>query len=254
MKIQEINELTDIYQQLSKGMIDHDKYTCYAITYHSTAIEGSTLTEKQTINLLEYGAVAANKPLEHHFMIFDYFNALKYILEVAKEEKPLTIEFIQAIAAKVKTNTGETINTPLGTYYTARGDFRLGTVRAGNHTFPDYKKVPLLVNQLCDKVNNEIKTATTFEQRCNLAFDVHYNFVNIHPFGDGNGRTSRLLMNYIQALFKLPFSIVFKQDRLKYIAALESARNKENIRLFYEFSYDQYAKFLKKETKELQEK
>ena len=58
MKIQEINKLADIYLKLSKGMIDHDKYTCYAITHHSTAIEGSTLTENQSVNLLEYGHTA----------------------------------------------------------------------------------------------------------------------------------------------------------------------------------------------------
>jgi Fic family protein len=186
MKIQEINKLADIYQRLSKGMIDHDKYTYYAITHHSTAIEGSTLTEKQAV-------------------------------------------------------------TVLGTYDTAKGDFRLGSVRAGNRAFPDFKKVPAMVKQLCENVNKEIKTAATFEQRCNLAFKVHFDFVSIHPLGDGNGRDSRLLMNYIQARFKLPLSVVFKQDRLKYIAALESARNKADITLFYKFMYDQYAKFLKME-------
>ena len=61
MKIQEINKLADIYLKLSEEMIDHDKYTYYAITHHSTAIEGSTLTEKQSVNLLEYGKPAALK-------------------------------------------------------------------------------------------------------------------------------------------------------------------------------------------------
>ena len=80
MKIQEINKLAELYLRLSKGMIDHDKYTYYAITHHSTAIEGSTLTEKQAVNLLEYGATASKKPIEHHFMILDYFKALEYTL------------------------------------------------------------------------------------------------------------------------------------------------------------------------------
>ena len=247
MKIQEINKLCEIYQRLSKGMIDHDKYTYYAVTHHSTAIEGSTLTEMQAVNLLEYGQTAGRKPIEHHFMILDYFKALEFTLKSAREEKPITIPLLQAIAAIVKTNTGETVNTVLGTYNTAKGDFRLGSVRAGIRTFPDYKKVPAMVKQLCDSINKEIKTAKTFEDRCNLAFKIHFDFVSIHPYGDGNGRTSRLLMNYIQARFNLPLSIVFKQDRLKYVAALENARAKEDITLFYKFMYDQYAKFLKME-------
>jgi len=253
MKIQEINKLADIYLKLSKGMIDHDKYTYYAITHHSTAIEGSTLTEKQSVNLLEYGKPAALKPMQDHFMVLDYFKALKYTLQLAKEKKPLSSSLIQSIAAQVKTNTGEAVNTALGTYHTDKGDFRTGTDRAGNRTFPDYKKVPALVKQLCEQANEEIKKVKTFEEKCNLAFKVHFDFVSIHPFGDGNGRTSRLLMNYIQARFNLPLSIVFKQDRIKYVEALESARNKEDISIFYRFMYDQYRKFLKSEIEQLED-
>jgi len=252
MKIQEINKLADIYLKLSKGMIDHDKYSYYAITHHSTAIEGSTLTEKQSVNLLEYGKTAALKPIQDHLMVLDYFNALKHTLQLAKEKKPLSSSLIQAIAAQVKANTGEIVNTISGTYYTAKGDFRTGTVRAGNRTFPDFRKVPALVKQLCEQANEEIKKVKTFEEKCNLAFKVHFDFVSIHPFGDGNGRTSRLLMNYIQARYNLPLSIVFKQDRIKYVEALESARNKENIDVFYQFMYGQYSKFLKSEILQLQ--
>ena len=254
MKIQEINKLADIYLKLSKGMIDHDKYTYYAITHHSTAIEGSTLTEKQSVNLLEYGPTAGKKPIQDHFMVLDYFAALKFTLNSAKEKKPLSASLIQSIAALVKTNTSETVNTILGTHHTAKGDFRTGTVRAGNRTFPDFRKVPVMVKQLCEQSNEEIKKVKTFEEKCNLAFKVHFYFVSIHPFGDGNGRTSRLLMNYIQARFNLPLSIVFKQDRIKYVEALESARNKEDITVFYRFMYDQYRKFLKSEIESLSDR
>jgi Fic family protein len=253
MNIQDINELAEVYQQLSKGMIDHDKYSWYAITHHSTAIEGSTLTEKQAVNLLEYGKTAGQKPIEEHLMVLDYFKALKYTLRTAGEEKPFTIKLIQSIASKVKRNTGEKVNTVLGTYDTAKGDFRLGSVRAGTRTFPDHKKVPAMVDELCFEVNEEIKTAITFEQRSNLAFKVHFDLVSIHPFGDGNGRTSRLMMNFIQARFNLPLSIVFKQDRLKYISALEYSRDKGDITIFYKFMYGQYEKFLKMEINLLRE-
>jgi Fic family protein len=127
VKIQEINKLADIYLKLSKGMIDHDKYTNYVITHHSTAIEGSTLTEKQSVNLLEYGKPAALKPMQDHFMVLDYFKALQFTLSLAKEKKLLTVSLIQSMASYVKTNTGETVNTILGTYNTAKGDFNIGS-------------------------------------------------------------------------------------------------------------------------------
>jgi len=80
---------------------------------------------------------------------------------------------------------------------------------------------------------------------------IHLWIAMIHPFEDRNGRTSRLLMNYIQSWYNLPLSIVFKQDRIKYVEALESARNKEDITIFYQFMYGQYRKFLKLEIDQL---
>jgi Fic family protein len=144
-------------------------------------------------------------------------------------------------------NTGAEVNTVMGTYNIANGDFRLGTVRAGTRTFPDYKKVPDLVDRLCSEINEKITVTNTFEEKCNISFSAHFQLVSIHPFGDGNGRVSRLIMNYIQARFELPLSMVFKQDRIRYINALEAARTKENEQPFLNFMYAQYAKFLKKE-------
>lgn len=251
MNTKVIEGLIDEYRKRSKGVIDFSKYSYYAITHHSTSIEGSTLTESQVINLLEYGKPAANKPFEHHSMVVDYFHTLQFVLAEAENKRPISSEFIQEIGSKVMKNTGGVVNTILGNYNIANGEFRLGTVRAGTRTFPDYKKVPELVTRLCVETNEKLKTALTFEEKCNLAFQVHFQFVSIHPFGDGNGRTSRLLMNYIQAWFGLPLSIVYKQDRIRYINALEAARDKETDEPFLNFMYSQYSKFLKKEINQL---
>ncbi|MDR0582590.1 MAG: cell filamentation protein Fic, partial [Prevotellaceae bacterium] len=59
-----------------------------------------------------------------------------------------------------------------------------------------------------------------------------------------NGRVSRLLMNYIQALFSLPLSIVFKDDKAAYITALNESRKAENKQPFYDFMLQEYARFL----------
>jgi Fic family protein len=251
MNTNDIEALVYDFQKRSKGVVDFSKYSYYAITHHSTSIEGSTLTESQVINLLEYGKPATNKPFEHHLMVVDYFHALQFIIGEAENKRKLSVEFIQKIASEVMKNTGGEVNTALGNYNIANGEFRFGTVRAGTRTFPDYKKVPELVSRLCDETNEKIKSSFTFEEKFNLAFQVHFQFVSIHPFGDGNGRTSRLLMNYIQAWFGLPLSIVFKQDRIKYINALEDARTKETDEPFLDFMYSQYSKFLKNEISQL---
>jgi Fic family protein len=251
MEIAFIEQLTKRYNQLAKGVVDYSKYAYYAITHHSTSIEGSTLTEVQVINLLEYGKTAISKPFEHHLMVHDHFKALQYVVELAKIKDDITPELIRSIGAIVMSSTGGEVHSMSGTYNIANGDFRLSTVRAGTRTFIDFRKVPAEIEKLCAEINEGLKSAKTFEQKSQLAFYAHFRLVSIHPFGDGNGRTSRLFMNYIQARFKLPLSIVFKQDRIKYINALELARIKEDLTPFYNFMFGQYAKFLVKEIKEL---
>jgi len=247
MDTTKIEALISDYQFRSKGMIDFGKYSYYAITHHSTSIEGSTLTESQVVNLLEYGKPATNKPFDHHLMVVDHFHALQFVVGEAERKRNLSPEFLQEISALVMKNTGGMVNTALGNYNIASGEFRLGTVRAGTRTFPDVKKIPGLVAHLCSETNEKLITAQTFEEKCDLAFYVHFQLVSIHPFGDGNGRTSRLLMNYIQAYFGFPLSIVFQQDRIRYINALEASRTKESEKPFFDFMYSQYSKFLKKE-------
>ncbi|MEI7527167.1 MAG: Fic family protein [Mariniphaga sp.] len=251
MKPSEVEILANEFKKLSRGTVDYYKYTWYSITHHSTSIEGSTLTESQVINLLEYGKPAKNKPFDQHLMVTDHYKAMAFVMMQAQKKREISPEFIREIAAIVMKNTGAQVNSIAGVYNTAKGEFRKGTVRAGTRTFPDYKKVPDLIKNLCIKANKELKAAKTFEQKCNLAFNIHFEFVSIHPFGDGNGRTARLLTNYIQAYFGIPLSVVLKSDRISYINALESARKVENTEPFLGFMYRQYAKFLKLEIAEI---
>jgi len=85
-----------------------------------------------------------------------------------------------------------------------------------------------------------------------ICFDAHFDLVSIHPFYDGNGRTSRLLMNYLQAYFNLPLSIVFKEDKTSYFEVLQQIRKEENIELFREFMLGQYSKYLQVEIEKFQ--
>lgn len=251
MNLTELESLCKEYNKITKGIVDFDKYTYYAITHHSTVIEGSTLTESQVINLLEYGKTALNKPFEHHQMVFDHYKALLFIIKHAKEKNRIDLEFLKKTASILMKNTGSYIKTVLGSYDISNGDFRLSSVRAGNRSFPDYKKVPILINDLIKEVNQGLEKNKTFKDKCELAFKFHFDFVSIHPFGDGNGRTSRLMMNFVQAYFKLPLSPVFKENRIKYINALERTREKNDITVFYKFMFSQYEKFLKNELKTL---
>ena len=252
MNSKQINKLEDLvseYKRTMQGQVNLEKLTCFAITYHSTAIEGSTLTEGQVYNLLDLDIPAKNKPFSEQQMVIDHQKALVFTLNKAKEKAPITETLIKEIGALAVKNTGSIYHTALGTFDSTKGDYRLLNVFAGARRFPDSSKVPTLMKMLVSEINAKISTAQTFNQKCELAFDIHYRFVSIHPFADGNGRTTRLLMNYILAMFDLPIFYVFKSSRISYIQALERAREIDNPAVFYNFMYRQYQKFIEKELK-----
>jgi Fic family protein len=250
MNTENINKLEKLvadYQQATHGQVDTKKFTCYAITYHSTAIEGSTLTEGQVYNLLDQDIPAKNKPFSEQQMVIDHQKALIYTLNTAIGKKPLAEEFIKEIGGMTVKNTGSIYNTALGTFDSTRGDYRLVNVHAGARTFPNYSKVPELMKSFVETVNKKYAEVATFQQKCEAAFYAHFQLVSIHPFADGNGRTSRLIMNYILACFDLPVFYVYKSNRISYIQALEKARETDNIQHFYSFMFRQYKKFLEKD-------
>lgn len=247
----EIEHLSKKFSKISKNIINIDKYIAFSLTHHSTAIEGSTLTETQVHNLLEFGKTS-NKPFFHHLMVADCYNAFNFMESVAKQKKEINLHFIQQLGGLVVHSTGAIINTPIGTFNTAKGNFRLCSVRVSDRYFPDYKKVPILVNNLIAEINSDLKKAKSFTDKMETAFKFHFIFVSTHPFGDGNGRTSRLLMNYVQKYFNLPYTFIYKEDKLKYYTALETARKKEDITIFYDFMYNQHVKFIKKELKTIE--
>lgn len=244
------NELDDIsreYKSLNlQDVIDYEKFCIISIVWHSTKIEGCSLTETDTKVLLDNDITAAGKPLTDHLMIKDHFAAFQFIKEQAKIKRKLSVEFIREIGGYVMKNTGSSTNTVLGSFDTSKGDLRLAQVYVDKKYFPDYKKVPDLLEQLCNSVNEKIDIVAGNEV-LKLAADIHYNFVNIHPFADGNGRTARLLMNYIQLYHNEPLIKIFTEDRTEYIDALNETEERENLEVFREFVLKQELKFLKAE-------
>jgi Fic family protein len=170
----EIYSLIEEYTTLSKGVLNFDKLALYISTFHSTSIEGSTLTENEVIDLLTLNKTAPKKPFEHHLMVSDYYNAMNFVLSNASEKKEITESFVKNIGHLVKKNTGSEVNTMIGMYDTSKGDYRLGGVFAGKRQFPDYKKVPKLVNELIQSTNFQLKKAVSIEEQLKLSFKFHF--------------------------------------------------------------------------------
>jgi Fic family protein len=243
--MKEIEQLVKEYKALNlHEIIDYDKFNHFAIVHHSTSIEGTTLTENETRLLLEEGVTPKGKPLEHSLMTKDHYNALLFILESAKNKVQCTTEFIKNVNAIVMKSTGNIYNTALGQVDATRGEFRKGNVSAGGHYFISYDKVEKHTDLLVKKIQETMKASQRFSDLLKLSFDVHFDLVSIHPFYDGNGRTSRLLMNYIQQYYDLPLAIVYKEDKSEYFTALQTSTEKEDLTPFRDFMTEQYKKYL----------
>jgi Fic family protein len=148
------------------------------------------------------------------------------------------------------------MNVTTGTFDAGKGEYRLCgvTAGAGRKSYMDYRKVPDKVNQLCDELNKRITGVKGLKEIYNLSFDAHFNLVTIHPWIDGNGRTSRLLMNYIQFYHKLMPTKVYKEDKAGYIDALQKSRDNEILSPFREFMAKQHLKNLQQEIRNYEQR
>ena len=222
--------------------INYEKFCMISIVYNSSKIEGCSLSETDTKVLIENNITAKGKPLTDHLMVKDHYNAFIEIKKLAAAKRKLSIDFLKAVNANVMKSTGGIVNTISGNFDTSMGDLRLAQVYVDKKYFPDFSKVPALLKRLIDAVNEKIDIVQG-EEILKLAADIHYNFVNIHPFGDGNGRTARLLMNYIQLYHKEPLIKIFTEDRAEYIASLNETEATMNPEIFRNFICRQQIKF-----------
>jgi len=243
--MKEIKEIFAEHQSLKlHEIIDHDRFGYYAIVHHSSGIEGSTLTENETRLLLEEGTTPKGKPLEHSLMVKDHYDALLFVIAAAEKKRSVDVSFIQQINAKVMRHTGSVHHTVFGEIDASKGSFRKGNVSAGGSYFIGYEKVEAYTRELAERVNQELPGSETVQKKLVLAFTAHFDLVSIHPFYDGNGRSSRLLMNYIQAFYGLPLARVYQEDKADYFTALTDSRKQETVEPFVEFMFAQYKKFL----------
>jgi Fic family protein len=243
-----VEEYIEEYKALHlDDVVDYHRFNEYAVTAHSTQIEGSTLTQEETALLLNEGITPKGKPLEHSLMVKDHHQALKIALDQGKKKASITLNSICELNAAVMKNTGQVYNTALGSVDSSKGELRKGAVFVQKRYFPSHEKVPNLIRSLCLEISDRLDKSLSLREQIDLSYSVHFNLVSIHPHYEGNGRTSRLLMNQLQSRFELPLSVVYKEDKLEYFNALEASRDEESLKPFRTFMDSQYSKYLKEQ-------
>ena len=213
--------IKDNYNKNQKKMpnsIQEKELVTFAIrfTYTSNKIEGSTLTHLETALLLEKGITPANRPIED--------------IKEAEQHKEV---FYDMIRYDKKINISTLINWHKKLFQFTKkekgGLIRTYRVRIGGsrHIPPAPFELDMLINDFFDWYNqNKNKMHPV-----HLAALVHFRFVSIHPFGDGNGRITRLFMNYVLHKNGYPMLIIDYTNRRSYYNALEisNVKNDENI-------------------------
>lgn len=195
------------WQKYPESMKEKSKeQIAIAFTYNTNAIEGSKITLPETRELLE-NEIAPNKPLRD---IKETEAHAKVFLEMLKKKDDFSIGLVLAWHKELFQNTKPDI----------AGKFREYRVSVGNYVAPDWQDVWPLMDSLALR-HNENKNMNPVE----LAARSHYKFEKIHPFGDGNGRVGRLMMNYILWHSGYPMLIIEYKKRKAYYRALEGTED-----------------------------
>ena len=179
--------------------------------YNSNAIEGSTLTLRETQLIIETGLTIGGKSLREHFEVTNHKDAIEYVETLADEKGPISAFHVRQIHKLVLSQID---NENAGQY--RKTEVRIAGAK---HIPPEVWEIP----QRMADWENWLKDSQKKIHPVELAAQAHHRLVAIHPFIDGNGRTARLVMNLI--LFKMgyPPAVILRVNRKQYYQVLMQA-------------------------------
>lgn len=200
---------------------EFNKWLKTELAYTSNAIEGNTLTRKETQLVIEENLTSSSKPLRNYIEAVNHAKAFDTILELIENNCNLDERAILDIHKTILTGLDD-INA--GFYRNCRV-----RISSSNTILPNPLKVPELMEDFYKWLNrnmdNEPLTAIT----------AHLKFVSIHPFADGNGRTARLLMNALLLKYGYAPIIIRPTDRKKYLSVIENYQIKNDEETYVKF-------------------
>ncbi len=230
MKLQniliEIDSLKDQLQS-HRHLQSHKVSNAFELeyTYESNRIEGNTLTLQETALVVEKGLTIGGKSLQEHLEAINHTYALDYVKELVQDKIPFTETILLNIHKLILQGID---NANAGIYRNVQV-----MISGAKHIPPQPYLVAKQMEDFFIWYNEHKKNLHPIV----LSAELHERLVTIHPFIDGNGRTSRLLMNLILLQHGYPIAILKgdAQSRLQYYAALEAAQASNDKKLFLLF-------------------
>ena len=203
----------DGYRPLPSALVRNlDEWFRVELTYTSNAIEGNTLTRRETAVVIEKGLTVGGKSLREHLEATNHARAIDAVyLLIKKRPSQLASHDLLSLHTLIlrgidDANAGRYRNIPI-------------RISGSAVVMPNPLKVPDLMEEFMRWL-----TARNSLHPVAFAGEAHYRLVTVHPFVDGNGRTARLLMNLLLLMRGYPPAIIHPRERLAYIGALEKAQ------------------------------
>jgi Fic family protein len=222
--IETLKGALDRLRPLSEPALRHlQKAYDVELTFTSNAIEGNTLTLRETAEVIEHGVTVGGKSLKDHLEAVDHYEAIQWMRAEAARPGPIDEGVLVELHRRIVARSEPAI---AGVYSPHRRRIAGSAV-----VFPSPLKVPDLMAEFGTWL--EIPPATP-----RAAFDAHFRLTAIHPFSDGNGRTARLLMNLLLIRGGYPPVPVRPEDRRVYLAALERGSLMDDLAPFQVFMHE----------------
>ena len=209
-KLTRLNSLRPLPQSLVRKLRQQFELE---MTYNSNAIEGNNLTLKETFLVINEGLTIKGKPLKDHLEAKGHTEALEYLFNLTDRKTPAPL------SEKVVRELNGIVMHDIDREWAGR--YRNSNVIIGgtSHTPPEAIEVPTLMHELIKWTIKEGQKLHPIE----LAAIFHHRLVSIHPFFDGNGRTTRLAMNIILLRAGYPLVVILKNDSRRYYRFLAEA-------------------------------
>src|SRR3989344_6255288 len=222
-KKQKLDTFRPLPPELVKNL---DEWFKVELTYTSNAIEGNTLTRAETALVIEKGITVQGKSLKEHLEATNHAEALDFIKTLAHKKRADLTE--QDVLDIHKTILNKIEEATAGRYRTVHARLTGSTT-----ILPSPVKIPDLMKEFIKWL-----AAENADHIIKIAADAHFKLVSIHPYTDGNGRTSRLLMNLLLMQEGYPPAIIRKEERLAYINSLEKGQTTDDLDDFYSLIYE----------------
>lgn len=214
----------DALRPLSEAALAQlQKHYDVELTYTSNAIEGNTLSYRETAEVIEHGITVGGKSLHEHLEAVDHYRAVSWMREVAAGALPINETIVCELHRRIVVRSQPDI---AGIYS------RLPRRVAGSAVvFPNPAKIPALMSEFGAWLAQAARVPAA-------AFDAHFRLTAIHPFSDGNGRTARLLMNLLLLRAGYPPVPIRPEDRKIYLDVLEQGSLTGDLHPFQRFMHE----------------